>query len=89
MKMNPIDNLLTGTVRYLAKRIIKTHRRRKKMKKDSNGESGLGNISDFSILNETFSEVDKTEDDISDFEDEFYLNGYKGTLEILQAHLYF
>ena len=76
--MNPLDYFLTGTVKYLAKRIIKAHRRKRKMKKDSNEETGLGNISDFSILNETYSEVDKTEDDFSDFEDEFYLHGYKG-----------
>ncbi|CAG5105461.1 Oidioi.mRNA.OKI2018_I69.chr1.g2145.t1.cds [Oikopleura dioica] len=47
------------------------------MKKDSNGESGLGNISDFSFANSTDSECDKTEDDFSDFEEEFYLHGYK------------
>ena len=82
--MNPLDSFLTGTVRYIAKRIIKAHRRQKKMNKDSNEESGLGNISDFSILNETFSEVDKTEDDFSDFEDEYYLHGYKGSFKLLK-----
>ena len=82
--MSPRDSFLTGTVRYIAKRIIKAHRRKKKMNKDSNKESGLGNISDFSILNETFSEVDKNEDDFSDFEDEYYLHGYKGTLKLLK-----
>ena len=78
--MNPIDKGFQDALRFLAEKIVKRKlkKKQKKMNKDSNGESGLGNISDFSFANSTESECDKTEDDFSDFEEEFYLHGYKG-----------